>query len=168
MNGNLSVVRRSETINYFTSTDNKTMAILTQFIAAEEDELDSIGESLNPVDEWSGLQLRDLDTAKIATLHALLTGDLFDDAVAHYEPIYVSAEGALVLRLADELAERLAVLEDEVLDDVAAELAASEEFEYAGWEGEAIGALLADLADLARLAESQGQALFVWMHPLRT
>lgn len=167
-NSNLSVVRRSETINYFTSTDYTTMAILTQFVAAEEDEIEPIGESLNPVDEWSGLQLRDLDTAKIATLHALLTGDLFDDAVAHYEPLYVSAEGALVLRLADELAERLAALEDEVLDDVAAELAASEEFEYAGWEGEAIGAMLADLADLARLAESQGQALFVWLHPLRT
>jgi len=145
------------------------MAILTQFIAAEEDEVEAVGESLNPIDEWSGLQLRDLDTAKIATLHALLTGDLFDDAIAHYEPIYVSdAEGALVLRLADELAARLAALEEEALDDVAAELAATEEFEYAGWDGEAIGALLADLADLARLAESQGQALFVWMHPLRT
>ena len=28
--------------------------------------------------------------------------------------------------------------------------------------------MLADLADLARLAESQYQTLFVWMHPLRT
>lgn len=145
------------------------MAILTQFIAAEDDEVEAIGESLNPVDEWSGLQMRDVDTAKIATLHALLTGDLFDDAVARYEPVYVSqAEGALVLRLADELAERLAALEDDVLDDVAAELSASEEFEYAGWESEAIAALLADLADLARLAEAQGQALLVWMHPLKS
>jgi len=25
-----------------------------------------------------------------------------------------------------------------------------------------------ELADLARLADSQGQALFVWMHPLLT
>jgi hypothetical protein len=151
------------------NTENQAMAILTQFIAAEDDDIEAIGESPNPVDEWSGVQMRDIDTAKIATLHALLTGDLFDDAVAHYEPIYVSdAEGVLVLRLADELAERLAALDDEVLDDVAAELAASEEFEYAGWEGEAIGVMLADLADLARLAESQGQALLVWMHPLRT
>lgn len=145
------------------------MSVLTQFIAAEEDEIEAIGESLSPVDEWSGLQMRDVDTAKIATLHALLTGDLFDDAVAHYEPVYVSAaEGALVLRLADALTERLAALDAEVLDDVAAELAATEEFEYAGWEIEAIAAMLADLADLARLAESQGQALLVWLHPLKT
>jgi hypothetical protein len=145
------------------------MAILSQFIAAEDDEIEAIGESLNPVEDWSGLQMRDVDTAKVATLHALLTGDLFDDAVAHYEPVYVSdAEGAVVLRLADELTERLAALDEEVLDDVAAELAATEEFEVAGWETEAIAAMLADLADLARLADSQGQALLLWMHPLRT
>jgi len=145
------------------------MAILTQFIAAEDDQIEAIGESLNPVEEWSGLQMRDVDTAKIATLHCLLTGDLFDDAMAHYEPVYVSdAEGALVLRLADELTAHLAALDEDVLDDVALELAATEEFEHVGWEDEAITAMLADLAGLARLAESQGQALLVWMHPLRT
>jgi hypothetical protein len=31
-----------------------------------------------------------------------------------------------------------------------------------------VQALVMDLADLARLADSQGQALFVWMHPLLT
>jgi len=145
------------------------MGILTNIIAAEEDEIEAIGESLHPVDEWSGIEKRDIDTAKIATLHSLLTGDLFDDAVAHYEPVYVSdAEGALVLRLADEVATRLAELEEDSLADVAAELAATEEFEYADWEEEEIAAMLDELADLARLAEAQGQALFVWMHPLRT
>jgi len=145
------------------------MSILSQFIAAEDDEIEAIGESLNPVEEWSGLQMRDVDTAKVATLHALLTGDLFDDAIAHYEPLYVSdGEGAMVLRLTDDLTERLAELDAEVLEDVAAELAATEEFEVAGWEAEAITAMLADLADLARLADAQGQTLFVWMHPLRT
>ena len=107
------------------------MGIVTNIIAAEDDEIEAIGESLHPVDKWSGIEMRDVDTAKIATLHSLLTGDLFDDAVAHYEPVYVSnVEGALVLRLADEVTERL--------------------------------------AELARLADSQGQALFVWMHPLHT
>jgi hypothetical protein len=145
------------------------MAILTNIIAAEEDEIEAVGESLNPVSEWSGIEMRDVDTAKIATLHSLLTGDLFDDAIALYEPVYVSeAEGALVLRLTVELTERLAEVDEGVLDDIAAELAATEEFEDAGWEDEAIAAMLASLADLARLADAQGQALFVWMHPLRT
>lgn len=147
---------------------NKTMGILTNIVAAEEDEIEAIGESLQPVDEWSGIQLRDVDTAMIATLHSLLTGDLLDDAIAHYEPVYSSAEGAVVLRLADEVTERLAQLEDEALEAVAAELAATEEFESRGWEDEAIAGMLAELADLARLADAQEQLLLVWMHPLRT
>ena len=145
------------------------MAILTQFIAAEDDEIDAIAESENPLEEWSGLQMRDVDAARIATLHALLTGDLFDDALACYEPVLaLEGEGVVMLRIADALTARLAALDEEVLGAVAAELAASEEFEDAGWEEEAIAAMLADLADLARLAEDQGQALLVWMHPLRT
>ena len=145
------------------------MAILTNIIAADEDDIEAIGESLHPIDEWSGIEMRDIDTAKIVTLHSLLTGDLFDDAAALYEPDYVSAaEGALVLRLAAEVTERLAELEEEPLADIAAELAATEEFEYAGWDDEVIVAMLLELAGLARLAEAQGQALFVWMHPLRT
>lgn len=145
------------------------MAILTNIIAAEDDETEAIGESLHPVAEWSGIEMRDVDTARIAMLHCLLTGDLFDDAVAIYEPVYVSdAEGALVLRLADELTERLSEVGEDVLDDVAAELAATEEFEDAGWEEETITAMLAGLTDLARLADAQGQSLFVWMHPLKT
>jgi hypothetical protein len=146
-----------------------TMGILTNIIAAEDDEIEAMGESQHPVAEWSGIEMRDIDTAKIATLHSLLTGDLFDDAIAHYEPVYVSTgEGALLLRLADEVTERLAEFDEDMLNDVAAELAATEEFEAMGWEDDAIATMLADLAELARLAESQGQSLFVWMHPLRT
>ena len=145
------------------------MGILTNIVAAEEDEVEAIGDSLQPADEWSGISLRDVSIAKLATLHSLLTGDLFEDAAALCEPIYISpAEGALVLRLADELKERLAEIDEDTLDAVAAELAATEEFETAGWDEEAVGEMLTDLADLARLAESQGQTLFVWMHPLRT
>lgn len=146
-----------------------TMSILTNIVAAEEDEVEAVGDSLQPVDEWSGISLRDIGIAKIATLHSLLTGDLFEDVAALCEPVYISpAEGALVLRLADELKDRLAKLDEESLDAVAAELAATEEFEMAGRDEGEVLAMLADLADLARLAESQDQTLFVWMHPLRT
>ncbi len=145
------------------------MGILTNIVAAEDEEIEALGESLDPASEWSGIALRDLDTAKVATLHSLLTGDLFDDALAHYEPVYVSAsEGALVLRLADEVMERLMTLDEEAVAAIAAELAATEEFESEPWDETVVAALLSELAELARLAESQGQALFVWMHPLRT
>lgn len=77
-------------------------------------------------------------------------------------------EGAVVLRLADEVMERLATLDDDALELVADELAATEEYELEQWETGDVLALLTDLSDLARLAESQGQVLLVWMHPLLT
>lgn len=144
------------------------MGILTNIVAAEEDEAGEVGESLRPVDQWSGIERRGIDTAKIATLHCLLTGDEFEEAVGHYEPVYAADEGAIVLRLADEVLERLATLDEEALELVAEELAATEEYEMEQWDAEEVQALVMELADLARLAESQGQVLFVWMHPLLT
>jgi hypothetical protein len=145
------------------------MGILTTFLAAEEDELEAVGESLEPTEEWSGISFRDVTIPQIATLHSVLTGDFFDDAIILYEPIYISAaEGALVLRLADTAMERLLEIDEEALDAIASELTATEEFENAGREEDEVAEMLARLVDLARLAESQGQGLFVWMHPLRT
>jgi hypothetical protein len=144
------------------------VGILTNIVAAEEDEYAAIGESLRPVDEWSGIERRGIDTAKVATLHCLLTGEEFEEAISAYEPVYVADEGAVVLRLADEVMERLATLDEEALELVASELAATEEYEMEQWEPEDVQALVMDMAELARLAESQGQVLFVWMHPLLT
>ncbi len=144
------------------------MGILTNIVAAEEDEAAAIGESLRPVDEWSGIERRGIDTAKIATLHCLLTGDEFEEAVGSYEPVYVADEGAVVLRIADEVMERLATLDEEALELVAEELAATEEYEMEQWDAADVQAMVFELGDLARLAESQGQVLFVWMHPLLT
>ncbi len=144
------------------------MGILTQIVAAEEDEYVAIGESLRPLEEWSGIERRGIDTAKIATLHCLLTGEEFDLVISAYEPVHVGGEGAVVLRLADEATERLATLDEEALELVAGELAATEDFEMEQWDPEEVLALVLDLADLARLADAQGQVLFVWMHPLLT
>jgi hypothetical protein len=145
------------------------MAILTNIVVADESEIEAIGESLHPVEEWSGFEVRDVDTARITTLHCLLTGELFDDAVIQYEPLYVSpVEGAMVLRLADEVLERLIELDEEMLVQVATELTATEDFETAGWTEEEVTVMLAELCELAQRADAEGQALFVWLHPLRT
>jgi len=145
------------------------MSILTNIVAAHSHDIEAIGESLHPVEDWTGIEMRDFDTAKITTLHCLLTGELFDEAINRYEPIYASAhEAALVLRLADEAQKKLAQLEEEQFELVVSELAATEEFEDAAWSEDEISAMLAELSDLACQAESQGQKLFIWMHPLRT
>jgi hypothetical protein len=94
---------------------------------------------------------------------------LLDDAYALYEPSYLcEIEGAIVLRLSAELADRLTHLDEDVLEAVCDELMATAEFEDAGWGSEEVTDMLNGLSDLARLAESQGQVLFAWLHPLST
>jgi hypothetical protein len=140
------------------------MHVVTIVLAAEEDELWSIGESNAPLDQWSGIEATGLDTLKVATLHCLLTGDSMQMALDLYEPAYVSAGETVVLRLADEVLEKLASLDGDAMKDVASELALTEEFERALWDTEAVLEQLTELSGLAQLAESQGQVLFVWIY----
>ncbi|HEX8987248.1 MAG TPA: hypothetical protein VF816_04760 [Rhodocyclaceae bacterium] len=144
------------------------MRLVTNIVAAEEDEAEAVAMSDRPVDEWTGLEARDLDSAKLATLHCLLSDDDFEEALASYEPMFdtFDEDGALVVRIPETVAERLAVLEEEALEQVGEELAATEEFELDGWTVEDAQALLVGLGDLARLADSQGQVMYAWMVPL--
>jgi len=142
------------------------MELLTTIVAAEEDEYAAIGESARPLAEWSGIERRGIDTAKIATLHCLLTGDPYEQALSRHEPVYVVEDENVVLRVTDEVLERLQAFDDEAIEQLAEELAASEAFEMEQWATEEVHSLLSELCGLARLAESQGQVLFVWMHPL--
>lgn len=145
------------------------MGILVNIVSADEEDVEAIGESQHPIDEWSGIEARDFDTAKIVTLHCLLTGDGLEDAFYAYEPVYVAGDdGAIVLRIPDEMMETLAGLEEDALEAVGEELAATEEFEMNDWPAEEVLSLVEELSELARLADSQGQAMFVWMHPLLT
>lgn len=142
------------------------MQFETRILAAEEDEYIAIGESAQPLNEWSGLELAGFDTVRLATLHALVTGDSLQMALDRYEPMYVSAEETVVLRLADELLEALVDLDEESLESIAAELAATEEFESERCNEEDVFDLLNALAELAQLAESQEQVLFAAIRPV--
>lgn len=145
------------------------MGILVNIVSADEEDVVAIGESQHPVVEWSGIEARDIDTAKIVTLHCLLTGEGLEDSFYAYEPVYVSGDaGPIVLRIPDTVMEKLAALDEDALEAVGEELAATEEFEMHGWPAEEIQSLVDELAALARLAESQDQVMFVWMHPLLT
>lgn len=145
------------------------MSILVNIVSADEEDVEAIGESQHPVVEWSGIEARDIDTAKIVALHCLLTGEGLEDAFYAYEPVYIAGEeGAIVLRIPDVVMEKLASLEEDAIEMVAEELAATEEFEINNWPGEEVRSLVEELAALAQLAESQDQVMFVWMHPLLT
>ncbi|MEO8410070.1 MAG: hypothetical protein ABI478_05825 [Propionivibrio sp.] len=137
------------------------MEFMTYVLAAEEDEYTALGDSVNPLEEWSGIEAPGLDTVKLATLHCLLTEDSLQTALDAYEPIYESANDTIVLRVADQLLEKLAELDEEALEELAEELAASEEYEREHWDVDDVLDYLMELCELAQLAESQGQLLFV-------
>lgn len=145
------------------------MGILVNVISADEDDLEAIGESEHPVDEWSGIEARDIDRLKFISLHCLLTGEGLEEAEHSYEPVYIAGgDGPIIFRIPDELTQKLAGLEEYALEAVGEELAASEDFESSDVALEDVQNLLLELADLARIADSQDQHLFIWMHPLLT
>ena len=141
------------------------MQFQTWLVAAEDDEYEAVGESPQPLNDWSGIELPGFDTVRMAVLHALLTGDSLQMALDRYEPVYVSADETIVLHLADELFEALAGLDEDSMDSVASELVATEEFETAAWHEEDVVDLLGAISALAQLAESQGQVLFLVIRP---
>ena len=143
------------------------MEFVTHIVAAEDEEYMAVGESGCPLDEWSGIEAPGLDTVKLATLHCLLTGDSLQAALDLYEPVYVAESETIILRIADEVLEKLVVLDEDALESVASELAATEAFEREQRDAEDVLAHLMELAELAQLAESQGQVLFVWMSLVR-
>ena len=141
------------------------MALVTNIVAADEDELVAVGESMSPLEQWSGIEAPGMDTAKITMLHCLVSGDQYDAALILHEPVYVAESGAIVLRIALGVVEKLAAYDDEALLAIGEELAATEDFEDEAWATDDVQSLLAEIGGLARLAESQGQGLFVWMLP---
>lgn len=144
------------------------MALITYVVAADEDEYAAVGESMQPLDEWSGIDGRGIDTSKVTMLHCLITGDGYDLSLSFHEPAYVADGGVIVVRLAERVLEKLAAYDDEILAQLAEELAATEDFEMEAWTVEDVHALLTEFAQLARLAESQGQSLLVWMCPMQS
>ena len=142
------------------------MQFEARLVAADDDEVVDIGESAQPLSTWSGIVLPGFDSVRLATLHALITGESLQLAMDQYEPIYVSSEDVAVYRVADELLESLVELDDEATASVAEELALTEEFESGDWNEENVLDLLAAVAGLAQLAEDQDQSLFLIIRPL--
>jgi hypothetical protein len=143
------------------------MEIRIFLVCAEDDEAPAVGESATPLEVWSGVEVHGLDTVRIATLHSVLTGESLQESLDIYEPVHVTVREddseILVLRVADDLLERLACLDEEALEPVAEELAETGEFENDQIGVADVLELLAFFSEFAQLAESQGQVLFVRM-----
>lgn len=144
------------------------MEFVTCIVCADEDEYQDIAASGSPLEEWSGIEAPGVDTIKLAALHSLLTGDSLQRALDLYEPIAVVEDDneTIVLRIDGDLFDALVELDEEAIENLVDELAASEAYEDEASEPDDIASYLIALGDLAQLAESQAQGLFVWIRLL--
>lgn len=140
------------------------MGMLVNVVVADAEDAGAIIESEKPVEEWKGFEAKGLDQAKFAMLHALLSGELFDEAMGECGPLYgASDDGPWLMKLPDDSVAQLARLDEDALDRVGEELAMTEEFEEDGWSVDEVRGFVTELADLAGVADAQGRAMFVWM-----
>jgi hypothetical protein len=138
------------------------MAMTTTLVIADPDEVEAIGESFEPLQDWRGVALEGIDPAKIAMLHCILTGETFDEVVTQYEPIYAaSAEGPWVIAVPREPIAKLPLLEEDVLEQIGDEWAATEDFERDNWPATDVQEVLAELAALASIGIAQEKAMFI-------
>lgn len=143
------------------------MRLLINIVIADADEAGKVGASSRPIDDWQGMEMLGVDVEKLAILQAVLTGQTFDEALAEYDPVYAeSDEGPWVVKIPQAPLERLAALDEDVLEQVGAELAATEEFERDGWPVDEVEALLADLSALAGASLTEGKGLLLWMRSI--
>lgn len=140
------------------------MQILMNIVIGEPDEISAIGESLSPLDDWQGMEANGLSLEKLAMLQSILTAQTFDEAFDEFRPLFTaSEEGPWLIRFPHSSVRQLADLEEEALERIGEELAASEEFENDEVAADEAQDFLIELSQLAGNAVDQDKTLFIWV-----
>jgi hypothetical protein len=141
------------------------MGVLTDFVVADRADAQRVCDSDCPSQDFAGLDAKGIDTVKLSTLHAILTGGEFDASFMGDTLCSGGEDGPWVFEVPADLAQRLAKLGARQLRSVGAEWDATEEFspKYDNWPAEAVQQVLRDLAALRRRAAGEGKAVLMWM-----
>jgi hypothetical protein len=143
------------------------MGVLTDFVVAAPEDARRIAESICPSREFNGLDAKGIDTVKLGTLYAILTGTpaspkfMGGKSLLHSH----SDEGPWVMLVPPELVKRLAAVAIGEIPEVASRWAATNEFfpKYDNWTLNAVSEVLKRLADLCRQATAEGKSVLMWM-----
>jgi hypothetical protein len=142
------------------------MGVLTDFVVADREDAQRVCDSDCPSQDFAGLDAKGIDTVKLGTLYAILTGGEFDPSFMDRASLCSGGEeGPWVFEVPADLVQRLARLNARQLLSVAAQWAATEEFSarFDNWPGDAVRQVLEDLAGLCRRAAEDGKAVQMWM-----
>ncbi len=141
------------------------MGVLTDVVVADRSHARRVLKSDCPNRDFDGVDAKGLDTVKLGSLHAILTG-------IEYEPGFMSdtlcsrgRNGPWVHEMPTDMVLLLAALKPRPLATVGKMWAAIEEFspEFDDWPAGEVQQLLKELVALCKRAVDEGKAVLVWM-----
>jgi hypothetical protein len=143
------------------------MGVLTDFVVASPKDAKRVGKSSCPSKDFKGLDAKGIDTVKLGTLYAILTGAEFDPSFMSEDALRFAAseEGPWVFEVPSDLVKLLAELNDKELKSVAAKWAKTEEFspKHDNWPAAAVKQMLTDFVALSKQAVAERRAVLMWM-----
>jgi hypothetical protein len=140
------------------------MGVLSDLVVASGDDAMRIAELSSPAAELGGIDIKGIDTVKLAMLHAVVSGRTYEDVLALYEPTGEgSQEGPWVVKLPADLVAALAGLDESAQRRVGTRWAQIEEFALDGWQVADVCNTLEGICGLARQATESAQSVFLWI-----
>jgi len=140
------------------------MGILSDLVIANEEDVNAILSAPVPSQSFDGLDIKGIDTVKLAMLHGILTDRTLEDLLPEYDPIAEASEnGPWVFRLPKDLVEKLAQMSEQDRNLVSNKWAEIEEFALDGWELANVQNTLEAICNTAVSAESTGRGLYLWI-----
>jgi hypothetical protein len=146
------------------------MGVVTDFVIADVAEANSVLIEPSPTRRWPGVEAKSIDTIKLSTLHAIVTGlPLEVDSIVAYSEkftflVSTNDDERHVVLLPSEFVSALAKVKTERLPSVADAWLSTEEFQLDGWWTKA--KVLEVVTLLHKLAVDAGRAkkpvLLLW------
>lgn len=139
------------------------MGMISDFVLAPFGAGAQVGESVNPSDHWPTLQVRTVDTIKVATLFCCITGQAYDDDIqASFELVGGDQnEGPWVFEFPQEILRAIADLPIEKLESVALCWLETDELKLDRWPSDTAIEFIKHLSAICSQAQQQNQSLFL-------
>lgn len=145
-----------------------TMGVLSDLVLADRKDAERVGNSINPVAEFGGLEAKGIDGILLGELYCILDGSpRTEDFVVDYmgDVLYQASEhGPWVQEVPQELIEWLALVDDDQLRTVGQKWDECEEmvFNYGPPVPDASLSFLREFAALARQALAESKSILLW------
>jgi hypothetical protein len=140
------------------------MGVLSDIIVADRAQAPAINAARGRhLQQWAGADLKGLDTIKLGSLWQILSGVTVDHTIMADALDQASSDGPWVFLVPPELVTKMAALDEESIEPVAEQWAATEECALDRWKSVDAEDYLNTLAEVSRKAKGASKDLLLWM-----